>query len=114
MPPQAQVLDVAVRMMSTRVRSIPIVDGDRLVGIVTRGDITSPSTTDDRTIAGTIRDRLANFGLLDSHRVMVSNGVVTISGRVDESDGAAMKTIAQAVHGVSEVRLRPGHTAEAD
>src|SRR5581483_12010995 len=58
----ADVVDVVSEMLDTSVRSMPIVDGARLVGILTRRDLVRALARDDQAIATDVRHRLRLYG----------------------------------------------------
>jgi CBS domain-containing protein len=89
----ADVVDVVTAMLSACVRSMPIVDGSRVVGIVTRRDLMRALVRDDdRTIAADVRHRLAMYGGPDRWTVDVHDGAVAIG---DEFDNATDQHVAE-------------------
>lgn len=96
--------DVAVLarvLLERHQRAMPIVDGSRLVGIVTRRDIIRTVARDDETIAVEVRRKLEAYGGDGRWRVEVSEGVVTIGDQHDnETDRHVAVVIAEAVPGV--------------
>jgi CBS domain-containing protein len=59
----ADVVDLVTAMLPACVRSMPIVDGSRVVGIVSRRDLMRAlARDDDRTVAADVRHRLAMYG----------------------------------------------------
>jgi CBS domain-containing protein len=89
----ADVVDVVTAMLSAGVRSMPIVDGSRVVGIVTRRDLMRALVRDDdRTIAADVRHRLAMYGGPDRWTVDVHDGAVAIG---DEFDNATDQHVAE-------------------
>ncbi len=77
------VVDVVTAMLDDRVRSIPIVDGSRVVGIVTRRDLVRMLARDDQAIAADVRHRLAMYGVPDRWTVAVHDGAVAIGDEFD-------------------------------
>jgi CBS domain-containing protein len=99
----------AARLMTLRkVNRLPVVDGDILVGIVTRADLVRAYVRSDEQLEETIRqDVLLRILWLDpaSFGVSVSDGVVSISGHVDRISTAQMIADAvAAVPGIVDVR----------
>jgi CBS domain-containing protein len=90
-------------MVSRRVNRLPVVDGTRLVGIVTRSDLVRAFDRDDTAILREIReDVLRSMLWIDPEtlEVSVDEGLVMLDGCVDT------KTIAEIVR--SCVRRVPG------
>jgi CBS domain-containing protein len=95
------VADLAAALLDARQRSMPIVDGSHVVGIVTRRDIVATVARDDATVADDVRHRLESYGGQGRWRVDVHDGVVTIGDQFDdESDRHVATVIAEAVPGV--------------
>lgn len=98
------VVDLVTMMLDSRVRSMPIVDGDRLVGIVTRRDLVRALARDDRSIAADVRHRLRMYGGPDRWHVEVHDGEVLIGDEFDDAtDRHVAVTLAEAVPGVTSV-----------
>ena len=80
-------------MIERRVNRLPVVDGGRLVGIVTRADLVRSFVRSDAQLAQSIREDVLLKALwIDPERfvVDVDDGVVTMSGSVDRRSTAAM------------------------
>lgn len=96
--------DVAVlakTLLDTHHRSMPIVDGDELVGIVTRRDIVRGIARDDHTIADEVRHRLEVYGGARRWHVTVHDGMVEIGDEFDdETDRHVATVLAESVPGV--------------
>ena len=77
-------LPAAARLMNTHhFRRLPVVDTDgKLVGIITRRDLLSVFLREDADIAHDAHQVLAELGLTDPERIVVTvrNGVVTVTG----------------------------------
>jgi CBS domain-containing protein len=100
--PQDDVHDVLALFATHRWKSAPVVDGDRLVGVVSRSDAVRALHRPDDAIAAAVEDSLrdvANSGW----DVTVLQGVVTITGPngADECDVASR--VARTVPGVRHV-----------
>lgn len=103
--------DVVTAMLDDRVRSIPIVDGSRVVGIVTRRDLIRMLARGDHAIADDVRHQLAMYGVPDRWTVEVHDGAVAISDEFDSpTDRHVAAVLAGAVSGVTAVRVA-GHAA---
>ncbi len=111
-------LDAVVRLMEARsVRRVPVVDGGRLVGIVSRSDLIralgilldrgnalarGDDEIRDGILAEMARHRWVNGRSVD---VTVTEGVVEFRGQIfDGRMRAALRVIAEAVPGVREVQ----------
>lgn len=93
--------EIADTMLSGRRRSIPVVDGTELVGVISRSDIMRFLAGRDAQLTLDIRRSLRNFG--DSYRwsITVSNGDVTIlDDAIDRSDHSLVQAAVEAVPGV--------------
>jgi CBS domain-containing protein len=92
-------------MLDRHLRSLPVVDGARLVGIVTRRDVLRTIARDDQDIAHDIRHRLA-IACRRSWEVEVADGVVTLATEGDDAeDRHVAEVVAAALPGVLEVRV---------
>lgn len=101
MGPGADVADIAAALLEARQRSMPIVDGARVIGIVTRRDIVRTVARDDATVAADVRHRLETYGGEGRWHVDVRDGVVTIEDRLDDqADRHVATVLAEAVPGV--------------
>lgn len=105
----ADVLDLIETMLARGFRCIPIVDGARLVGVVTRRDLVRCVARPDEQIATNIRHRLACYGGPGRWRVRVDQGrVQIIDERYDPTDAHVVSVIAAAVPGVEHVQVTAG------
>jgi CBS domain-containing protein len=101
MGPGTDVAVLAKALLDAGHRSMPIVDGARVVGIVTRRDIVRVIARDDHTIAEDVRHRLEIYGGDRRWRVEVHDGMVSIGDQFDdETDRHVATVLAEAVPGV--------------
>jgi CBS domain-containing protein len=113
MGPGTDVAVLAKALLDAGYRSMPIVDGSRLIGIVTRRDIVRIIARDDHTIAEDVRHRLEIYGGDRHWRVDVHDGMVAIGDQFDdETDRHVATVLAEAVPGV--VRATAFATREED
>lgn len=75
----SDVAELAELMLSRRVRSLPVLDGDRVIGIVSRRDLVRTVARDDSMVARDIRHRLEIYGGPRRWTVSVHNGVARIT-----------------------------------
>ena len=95
----------AARMMLRHgLKSVPVVSGDRLVGIVARRDLLRLVARGDDDVRADLQARLQELiELLRRMRMEVADGIVTVSGAGDL--GRRLVTeLARTVPGVVEVR----------
>ena len=93
-------------MLDRHLRTIPVVDGDRLVGVVSRRDLLRTIARDDATIAADVRHHLSVASGRIGWRVTVADGVVTLDGEgADEVERHVATVVAGAVPGVVGVEV---------
>jgi CBS domain-containing protein len=93
-------------MLERRIRSVPVVRGRRVVGIVARRDLLEVLARHDEDIANDLETLLAaELGAPSRYRVTVRDGVVDLTGPPDPVDRRLATLLAQGVPGVLEVRL---------
>ncbi|NIH68924.1 CBS domain-containing protein [Modestobacter marinus] len=113
-PVTADVADVARLFVDDRVRSAPVLDGERLAGIVSRRDLLRSLVRPDEEIRADL------LGLVEGYTqepgawdVAVADGVATVrrshdapaGTSPDAGDRAAVETLARTVPGVVAVRV---------
>ena len=109
LPDFTDAADVAQAMVENNVRAIPITDGVRVVGIVSRGDLLRTLLRDDVAIHDEVLSRLCLYaGEVDRWKVEVEEGVVNIHGRFeDDHQRHVVTTLAATVPGVVRAHIRP-------
>lgn len=106
----ADTADVAALMLDNNVRAVPIVDGARLVGIVSRRDLLRTLLRDDNAIRAEVTHRLDEYGAVSGRwKVAVDDGVVTIKGHFAGAEEEIVTVLARTVPGV--VRVHIHHSA---
>jgi len=102
----ADVAVLARAMVTGRRRCVPIVDGSRLVGVVTRRDVIRMLSRPDADVATDVRRHLAVLGGQARWTVQVIDGDVTVRDQFDEaSDRQVAQVLAEAVPGVLRVTV---------
>ncbi|HWD44947.1 MAG TPA: CBS domain-containing protein [Actinomycetota bacterium] len=102
---EADVADAGRLMLERRIKSIPVVRGRRVVGIVARRDLLEVLARSDEEITRDLEALLA--AELDApcpYRVTVRDGVVDLTGPSDPVDRQLATLLAREVSGVLEVR----------
>jgi CBS domain-containing protein len=106
--PWRTVAEAARLMLERRVNRLPVLDGTRLVGILSRADLVRAFRRDDDDIEREIRDEAIGESLWvsrDELAVDVRNGEVTLRGRVQaRSDARLLVAFVSTVPGVVDVR----------
>jgi CBS domain-containing protein len=106
--PSGDVADLVEMMLDRHVRSVPVVDGQQLVGIVSRRDVLATFTRSDDALAAAVRCRLNNYGGPGRWEASVHGGVVEITDPFDdEAERHTVRVIASAVTGVLGVAVVP-------
>jgi len=98
----SDVADLAHTFAHTSWKSVPVVRGDRLLGVVSRSDVIRALARPDQEIESEISDTLAEAGLRSWH-VKVTDGVAQLTGTTAGREQAAATSIAHSVMGVRQV-----------
>ncbi|MFB9907621.1 CBS domain-containing protein [Allokutzneria oryzae] len=113
MTPGADVADIAEHMLEHHVRSMPIVDGSRVIGIVSRQDVLRTMVRTNDAVAADVRRHLRAYASSwGSWEVSAAEGVVTVHAELPPDDGddttkRVVIALARAVPGVSRVHVEP-------
>ena len=106
LPEGADVADAGQLMLERRIRSIPVVRGRRVVGIVARRDLLEVLARTDEAIARDLESLLAaELGAPSPYGVTVRDGVVDLTGPPDPVGRRLATLLARGVPGVLEVRV---------
>jgi CBS domain-containing protein len=105
--PDADLADVAQTMIYQGVRSEPVMDDGRIVGIVSRRDIVRTVIRTDDVLAREIQHRLDEYaGGSRGWRVTVSGGVAHVEGSFkDDTERTIVSIMARTVPGVAGAQL---------
>ena len=106
LPEEADVADAGRLMLERRIKSIPVLRGRRVVGIVARRDLLEVLARSDDEIAREVEALLAaELGSPCPYRVSIRDGVVDLTGPPDPVERRLATLLARGVPGVLEVRL---------
>lgn len=106
--------DIAETLEKHRIKRVPVLDGETLVGIVSRANLlramatqpASRATVDDRNVKAAIEAAIAEAGVTTTFlSIVVSGGVATVWGMVETpAEKEAVRVAAEGTRGVKEVR----------
>jgi len=96
--------DAVAVMTSTAVKSLPVIDDGRVVGVVSRSDVVHLMARPDESIRQDVVDLLSSAGL--DCEVVVDGGIVTLSSFRDPAQGRAARAVAGSVTGVVTVQAK--------
>ena len=96
--------DAVELMTSTAVKSLPVVDRGRVVGVISRSDVVHLLARSDEHIRGEIDELLRSAGL--ECDVEVDDGVVNIADLEDAAQWRIAEVVAGSVSGVISVHVR--------
>lgn len=101
----ADTADLAAVMLDNTIRAVPIVDGARVVGIVSRRDLLRTLLRDDAMIEADVSQRVCDYaGSAARWNITVRDGVATIRGHFDDAVRREVITaLASTVPGVLRV-----------
>jgi CBS domain-containing protein len=112
----AELRDVADILDKRRIKRVPVVQEDRLVGIITRGDLVralsqvqvskAVKTIDNAALHKTLHDRIRSQSWISDNYISltVNDGVVELWGFVETADQhSALRVLVEETEGVSRV-----------
>jgi CBS-domain-containing membrane protein len=105
----SEVSQAARIMLDAGIKRVPVLDGRRVVGILSRRDLVKVIARRDEDIEGDIERRFRELGLnvLGRGKMRVAAGIATIHGA---SDRRLAESVALTVPGVLEVRFAAEET----
>jgi len=111
--PDDDVATIAERMLTGRLRSMPVVEEGVLVGIVARRDLLRSMVGTDDVITANVRGLLDQYAGSRRHwAVRVTDGHVTVSGDfADTAERSLVGALVRTVGGVKGVTLRADMSA---
>jgi CBS domain-containing protein len=98
----SDVAELAHTFAETSWKSVPVVRGDVLLGVVSRSDVIRAMARNDSDIADEVSKAFAEIGQ-DAWKADVTDRVVHITGAASERERAAASSIASAILGVRRV-----------
>jgi predicted transcriptional regulator len=105
--PNTDAATLADTMMRTRIKSVPVLDGDDIVGIVSRRDLIAILARSDARIHDDVLAAIEEYAP-DGRRweVSVRDGAVELRGGADEPARRIADILARTVPGVTRVSIR--------
>jgi CBS-domain-containing membrane protein len=105
-PEDADVALVARLMLEHRLKSVPVILGNEVIGIVARRDVLKGLARSDLEIEVELGDLLdEEIQMMSRYRAQVSDGVVTLLGPVDRASQRLAELLARSIPGVIDVRF---------
>lgn len=105
--PEIDVARVAEAMLEHDVRSVPVMEGSTLVGIISRRDILRAMVRGDHELACDVQQRLDDYaGKSRQWTASVEGGVAAVTGDYrNDTERAVAAVLARTVPGVSAVKV---------
>jgi CBS domain-containing protein len=104
LPAEADLDEVVELMATTMLKSLPVLDRGRVVGVISRSDVIHLLANRDRRLRAEVVDLL--YSESADWFVEVADGVVTVTGPADEHERRLAVVLAGSVTGVQGVRVR--------
>jgi CBS domain-containing protein len=104
--PDADLAEVAEQMLEHDVRSMPVLDGDVVVGIISRRDILRAMVRGDDVLTAEVQHRLDEYAGGRRWTATVEAGVAHVSGEFDDdTERGIVAVLARTVPGVAAVEV---------
>jgi len=105
--PDADIAEIADLMLEHDVRSMPVLDGNELVGIISRRDILRAVVRGDNVLTLEVQHRLDEYADgVPRWTATVAAGLATVAGEfTNDTERAVVQVLARTVPGVAAVRL---------
>jgi CBS domain-containing protein len=98
-------LDEVIELMATTIiKSFPVLDHGRVVGVISRSDVIHVLANRDQRIRAQVVDLL--YSESPDWYVEVTDGVVTVTGTADDHERRLAAVLAGSVTGVQGVKIR--------
>ena len=107
LPPEADAAQFLQHMLVDRIMCVPVVVGDRVVGVVSRRDLLRLLARPDAEIARDVEAALAEVLPADRWRVSVVDGLAELLSTVPGPQSRVAARVAQSVPGVVRVSSTP-------
>jgi CBS domain-containing protein len=101
---EVEAIDIARMMLETGVKSIPVVRGSTVIGIVSRSDIIHALATNDERIRDEAQALLMDADL-PGWSVAVNDGEVILTGPDGSANARIAETLTRTVSGVTSVQV---------
>lgn len=106
--PSTDVAELAEMMLRTRIKSVPVVEGSHVIGVISRRDLIAMLARGDARIRDDVLASLAAYApQAQPWQVAVKDGVVELRGRDDADTERIVEVLARTVPGVTRVLVRP-------
>ncbi|MEV4671442.1 MULTISPECIES: CBS domain-containing protein [Actinomadura] len=106
--PTTDVAELAETMLRTRIKSVPVLDGDAIVGVISRRDLIAALARGDARIRDDVLASIAAYAPDGgAWEVTVEDGVVRLSGCDDEQAERIVEVLARTVPGATRVLISP-------
>ncbi len=102
--PEDDLMDAVRLMTDSAIKSLPVVEDGRVLGVVSRKDVIAQIARSDEKVEAEVDDLVRTWG--PDWTIEVVDGVVTFEGVVSEEDRRIARTLAATVSGVAGVRFR--------
>ncbi|WP_395110175.1 CBS domain-containing protein [Actinomadura sp. SCN-SB] len=104
--PNSDAAELAEMMIRTGIKSVPVLEGAELVGMVSRRDLLAVLARGDARIRDDVIAALREHGAYDRWTVTVRDGGVELRGEADDTARRLSEVLARTVPGVSRVTVR--------
>jgi len=107
LPPTADAAEFLTHMLADRIVCVPVVEDDRVVGVVARRDLLRLLARPDEDIAADIEAKLADALPGEDWQASVTDGVAGLATTATGTHENIARRVALSVPGVVRVQLAP-------